>query len=41
MKDTFNEGMSHLTHVVALDPFLRRLQILLAFIKRLTFIKSS
>ena len=41
MKDTFNEGLPYITHFAVVHPFLRRPQILLTFIRRLTLVKSK
>ena len=41
MKDTFNERLPYITHFVFLYPFLRRPQILLTFIRHLTWINLS
>ena len=41
MKDTFNEDLPYITHVVVLYPFLRRSQILLIFIIQLNLIISK
>ena len=41
MKDTFNEGMPYITHFTVHYQFLKRPQLLLAFIRYKTLTKSD